>query len=121
MRRTFVIAGVIAAALVTATAMKPYILPGWQDRDESRQLKFSHTKHVKEGGITCDNCHAAAKSSSASDNLRPTHDNCNSCHEEQVTNTCDYCHVDPENIKAFPAPTRDIVFAHAQHLLASLP
>jgi hypothetical protein len=116
MRRTMIVVGAIAAALLTATAMKPYLLPGWQERDESRQLKFSHKKHVKEGGITCDNCHAAGKSTNAADNLRASHDNCNACHEEQVSNTCNYCHVDPENIKAFPAPTRSIVFAHKIHL-----
>ena len=43
----------------------------------------------------CADCHSAAKTSSSSrDHLMPTHESCQSCHEEQIANTCSYCHTD---------------------------
>jgi hypothetical protein len=72
---------------------------------------------VGEAGIACVDCHSAAKTSTlASDNLRSTHENCTPCHEEQITNKCDYCHLTPDNIEATPAPERAIIFSHEKHV-----
>ncbi|MCC6395443.1 MAG: cytochrome c3 family protein [Bacteroidetes bacterium] len=114
-RRYLVFLAVVAVALVTAVAYRPMSQQGWPDFDDSKSLKFSHKTHIQGASIECATCHAAAASSKASDSLRPTHDNCTSCHEEQLTNDCAYCHVDPENIQAAPAPVREIVFSHEQH------
>lgn len=107
---------VIAGALVTAVASKSTAPLSWPDGSDAKRLKFSHRFHVGEAGIACEDCHAAKTSTRASDNLRPGHDNCTACHEEQIGNTCSYCHVDPDNIEAAPSPARRIHFSHEQHL-----
>lgn len=107
---------IVGAALITAVAHRPAPRQGWPAHDDTRRLKFSHKTHVEGASIACADCHAAAKSALASDNLRPNHDNCSSCHEDQLANDCGYCHVDPENIEAAPAPVRDLLFSHQQHV-----
>jgi hypothetical protein len=117
-RRLFLFALIAAAVLATsAVALRPTPQPHWQAPSDSTQLKFSHKLHVESAGIGCETCHPkAATSKLASDNLRSVHENCTSCHEEQVDNKCDYCHKDPENIQVAPAPLRDIRFSHEQHV-----
>lgn len=104
------------AVIVTAVARKSSAPGGWEQSASSTQLKFSHKFHVQEAGVACADCHAAATSASSSDNLRPAHENCQSCHEEQVNEKCDYCHKDPENIAAVPPAVRSIIFSHASHV-----
>lgn len=114
-RKYLVFFAIVTAALVTAVAYRPLHRLEWPDHDDSKQLKFSHATHVQGASIACENCHGAATSEKASDVLRPNHDNCTSCHEEQIGSDCAFCHVDPENIQAAPAPVREIVFSHKQH------
>ncbi|MEW6509641.1 MAG: cytochrome c3 family protein [Bacteroidota bacterium] len=116
-RRTLIIAAlVITGALVTAVARKSTAPPGWPENNDATTIKFSHKFHLTEAGVACTDCHPTGKSSTnAADNLRSTHDNCVSCHEEQINNTCAYCHKDPDNIQAAPAPERTLLFSHAQH------
>lgn len=115
-RRYGVIALVVLAALVTAVARKGGVTGGWEQNKDSLQLKFSHKGHIKDAGVDCEACHNAVKTSKlSSDNLRPNHDNCITCHEEQVNNTCGYCHKDPDNIEAAPPRVRRLTFSHEQH------
>ncbi len=82
-------------------------------------IKFSHKFHVQESGIACADCHVkAAASVLASEGLRPDHTNCESCHAEQIENSCTTCHVgdDPLSYAAKIAPVRELVFSHKQHL-----
>ncbi len=107
-----------AAALLTAVAMKTATTAEWPANSDSLKLKFSHSYHIKEAGIACEDCHKAARTSTlASDNLRASHDNCVTCHEEQVNNKCGFCHVNPDSIEAIAPPVRSIVFSHAQHVV----
>lgn len=116
-RRILFVLVIVAAALFTAVARKESSPRQWPDVNDATRLKFSHAKHITEAGIACLDCHGAAKSSKfSSDNLRSNHDNCTPCHEEQVTNTCGYCHVNPDDIQAAPAVVRDIVFSHEKHV-----
>lgn len=116
-RRTLIILLIIAGGLITAAARKAYVANGWVENDDAKKLKFSHTYHIKDVGVACEDCHKAAKTSKlSSDNLRPTHDNCVSCHEEQINNTCGFCHKDPDNIEAAAAPARAINFSHENHV-----
>lgn len=81
------------------------------------QLKFSHILHAKEQGISCVDCHSKASESLRSfDNLIPVHENCQSCHEEQIENRCSYCHVNPENIIGRSILKRELIFSHKSHL-----
>ena len=105
------------AAVTAAVAFRPTAWTGWPELSDSKQLKFSHKTHLEGAGIGCETCHPGALTSKvASDNLRSVHDNCTSCHEEQVNNQCDYCHKDPENILAAPEHLRQIHFSHEQHI-----
>jgi len=85
-------------------------------------LKFSHQFHLTEAGVTeCTACHAAAPTSKlSSDYLAANHDACVTCHEEQVNDAtqaqCVYCHTDPSDIQATPAPKREVIFSHEQHV-----
>ena len=81
------------------------------------QLKFSHKFHIKDAAVECATCHPAATTSKlSSDNLASTHDQCSTCHQDQVSNECGYCHKDPENIVPRPAADRTVIFSHENHL-----
>lgn len=80
-----------------------------------KALKFSHAFHVGESGMACTDCHAAATSTSLAKGLRAGHDNCTSCHQEQVDGNCGYCHTDPQNIPPVPAGRPELIFSHQQH------
>jgi len=115
-RRYLVFLLIVAAGLITAVAYKPAPRNGWPDRADNKQLKFSHKTHIAGAGVACENCHPAATSKLASDNLRAGHDNCQSCHEEQLGSQCNYCHVDPENIQPAAAAVRELLFSHERHV-----
>jgi hypothetical protein len=114
-RDIILIFSLIAAAVVAVAMREP--LSQWQDeQDHSKSIKFSHTFHIKDQGIACEDCHILAKGSQqASDNILGNHESCKSCHEEQLSNNCAYCHVDPDNIVAIKNPERDILFSHELH------
>jgi hypothetical protein len=116
--KSWIVGLALAGVGVTlAVAHKTTTAGGWPANADSTQLKFSHAYHVGEAGIACTDCHGGAlKSEHASDNLRSTHDNCITCHEDQVNNTCTYCHKDPDNIQAVVPRERDINFSHADHV-----
>jgi c(7)-type cytochrome triheme protein len=116
-RRILIVLCVLAGALLTAVGRRAATVDGWTETNDAKSLKFSHSFHVKDAGVACEDCHGAAKTSTrASDNLRSNHDNCISCHEDQITNACGYCHVNPEAIEAAPSPVRTIMFSHKQHV-----
>ena len=80
-------------------------------------VKFSHQKHIKDIGADCVTCHPGAETSAlSSDNLGAKHENCQSCHEEQVNNDCAYCHTTPDDIQPRFGVHREIYFSHAQHV-----
>jgi hypothetical protein len=115
-RRTLIVALVIAGALFTAIARKSAAPDSWPENSDQTALKFSHALHITQAGVACADCHTGGLTSTTSaDNLRPNHDNCAGCHEEQINNTCNYCHRDTVDIKAVRAPDRTILFSHAQH------
>jgi hypothetical protein len=98
-------------ALTAGTA-----LPDIGEKPES-QLKFSHKFHIKDAAVDCAACHpTAATSKLSSDNLASTHDQCSTCHQDQMSNECGYCHRDPENVVARPVAERVVIFSHEAHL-----
>jgi c(7)-type cytochrome triheme protein len=85
--------------------------------NDEQTLKFSHKMHIKDIGVDCATCHpGAATSKLSSDNLASTHDQCSSCHQDQVTSDCGFCHKNPENIVPRPAVERTVIFSHENHL-----
>jgi hypothetical protein len=92
-----------------------------QSNDTSTTIKFSHRFHVRDAGVACADCHTSAPTSKlASDTLLATHENCKTCHEEQLNSKCVFCHTseDPTTYTTTPLPTRNLVFSHQQHVEA---
>lgn len=90
-----------------------------QSKEQRRTVKFSHRFHVREAGVVCTDCHGAAQTSKlATDNLFATHDNCQSCHEEQMSSKCAFCHTseDQSTYKATELAKRDLIFSHELHV-----
>jgi hypothetical protein len=84
--------------------------------DRSKEIKFSHKYHIKDGGLGCTDCHKDVdKSKAASDNLLPKMATCYTCHDEKTTE-CNKCHVDTTNYKPFDNPEREFRYSHQFHL-----
>lgn len=83
--------------------------------DKKQLIKFSHQKHI-ESGLECSQCHNAETSLKSSDRILPTHDECQSCHEQEINENCSYCHTDDDNQRALPNPIREVMFNHQQHI-----
>lgn len=115
-RRYLIFTLVISGGVILAASVhQPGVRAAHDDQPVS-SLKFSHKFHAAQGVDDCATCHPAAETSKfSSDNLSSTHQECSSCHEEQVDNTCGYCHADPENIQAIPTLAREVRFSHEQH------
>ena len=90
-----------------------------EPQELTQSIKFSHRFHVKEAGVACADCHTeATKSKLSSDNLLSKHDNCQSCHEEQLSSKCTYCHTsdDQSTYTATELPKRNLLFSHEFHI-----
>ncbi len=107
------VVGAIAAVAAVTVPSKTY----WEEVDHSKYIKFSHTFHVKDQGVGCEDCHTAVKTSTlSSDALLGSHESCKTCHEEQISNNCAYCHTTPDNIVPIPRPERELRFSHETHV-----
>ncbi len=114
---------VYIAAIVTATLAMMYtaVTESRQDppTQQAKAIKFSHAVHVEGAGLECSSCHeAAATSKLSSDLLFPKHENCQSCHEEQLSQNCTFCHTsnDPATYMSLSTPKRELLFSHAAHV-----
>ncbi len=88
-------------------------------REGPSSIKFSHKFHVRDSGVACADCHTKASASKlATENLLTTHENCQSCHEEQLNSKCTFCHTsdDPSTYVATELPKRNVMFSHEFHL-----
>jgi hypothetical protein len=82
--------------------------------DKKQVIKFSHQKHL-DAGVDCAQCHSVDSSTSSSDKLLPTHNECQTCHDQEVSETCNFCHL-TEEPQALPNPVREINFNHKLHV-----
>jgi len=81
-----------------------------------RELKFSHRFH-KEQGITCDQCHVNAKTSTTGkDDLLPGHAQCTQCHDVQKTSECTTCHLSQAPKSSARITDYSPKFSHQRHL-----
>jgi Cytochrome c7 and related cytochrome c len=85
--------------------------------DNSKLIKFSHQLHITQVGIDCATCHAAAKSEKSSDKIMPGHDECGTCHSDEISSNCGFCHVNPEKPQALPSPDFEVLFNHKKHVV----
>jgi hypothetical protein len=78
-------------------------------------LKFSHKFHI-EAGTECATCHEDIPGNQElKEKLTPGHDACKSCHEDQLSNDCQFCHYSDTPEKEAAAPVRDLIFSHKRH------
>ncbi|HDP99474.1 MAG TPA: hypothetical protein ENN22_09880 [bacterium] len=79
------------------------------------ELIFSHKYHAEEVGAACTDCHQAAESNLATDNLLPDMESCYNCHDEDEA--CSKCHKDPDNAVEYPRIVDYIAkFPHDKHI-----
>jgi hypothetical protein len=82
------------------------------------RVKFSHKKHVKDAGLECLNCHAAATENNGGGKINhPKMEACKQCHEDAMTgNNCGMCHVSGQSKKPFAVELHHKNFSHQAHL-----
>lgn len=115
----FTLALVAILTVVIGSSLLSTIRADTSQQDRASVIKFPHQLHVTDAGIACADCHVAASASTlSSDNLLPGKPVCESCHAEQLSENCTYCHLsdDTDTYRAFASPERDIVFSHAYHI-----
>jgi hypothetical protein len=86
--------------------------------DQSGRIKFPHATHVEGAGLQCIDCHTTATASKVSgDILLPKKENCQSCHEEQLSKDCRFCHTssDSTSYRRLLTPDRELTFSHELH------
>ena len=103
----------VTVSVVTAS------LDGPIQNSSGSTVKFNHKFHVTDNGIACADCHDKATTSKlSSDNLLAVHENCKSCHEEQLGKNCTYCHTsdDAATYVATQLPKKELLFSHEFHV-----
>jgi len=105
MKRILICAALTALALLRIPAAEAQV----------SELKFSHRLHSEAVGAACTDCHNAAESALATDNLLPDMESCYTCHDREAE--CGLCHSDVDNAKAEPRISAYIAkFPHARHI-----
>ena len=116
MKKNLSIAAVIVVVAGLVLFGRGSVIAGEEGQiDKTQIIKFSHAKHA-EAGAECIQCHKADESVLSSDRMLPTHTECQSCHEQEVNETCNFCHTGDDNMQALPNPVREILFSHKQHI-----
>ncbi len=80
-------------------------------------IKFSHSKHIKDVGMACVDCHTAVVTSSkVTDRLLPSMETCYTCHDKSSTK-CEFCHTssDSTQYRDLFQPGSSVFFSHQQH------
>jgi predicted CXXCH cytochrome family protein len=82
---------------------------------QGSNLSFSHQLHVQEAGASCSDCHDAAGSSKAQDDLLPKSETCFKCHDSK--SECTLCHQDSQHVVLGPRIVSYIdKFSHQAHI-----
>ena len=111
-----IVLSLLVASLALALTLNSLSNKYWSRYDRQMEIKFSHTLHVKDNGIACEDCHVTVKASKlSSDNLLGDHESCKTCHEEQLTDNCLFCHTSQDDIKPVKKPDRELIFSHEVH------
>jgi Cytochrome c7 and related cytochrome c len=104
----------IAALLSISTLIAGKSAPKF---DNSKLIKFSHSKHINDVGAACTDCHTTVTTSTnTTDYLLPTMATCYSCHDQSSTK-CEFCHTSADSttyqdLVQAPSPVH---FSHERH------
>lgn len=121
LKHYFILGFALIAGVIVAVAMREPLTNDGGRVDHSKYLKFSHKFHVDEQGIACEDCHNTVRAStSLSKKLLGDHASCQTCHEEQLTNDCAFCHTTPDDIVPIPHATPELIFSHEIHMAQNL-
>ncbi|HTK81368.1 MAG TPA: hypothetical protein VL633_03680 [Bacteroidota bacterium] len=114
---TAVFLAILLSVLGLALAMDGTSGSGyWKDENYDSGLKFSHKLHVQDRGIGCEDCHTAVKASlHSSDRLIGDHQSCTTCHEEQISTKCAYCHSSIDSVSPAHQVKPELIFSHHSH------
>jgi hypothetical protein len=102
-------------------------------------IRFNHTRHVKELGLTCTTCHEKTRTShDAAESMLPKATRCDACHssdhrdltrvkadpKEQISQ-CAFCHVgykaeDGNRVAELSIPKPNLRFDHAIHVTRNI-
>jgi hypothetical protein len=85
--------------------------------DNSKVIKFSHSKHINDVGVACADCHTAVMTSTKeTEFLLPSMETCYTCHD-QATTKCDFCHTssDSATYRRLVQARSQVFFSHQSH------
>ncbi len=85
--------------------------------DNSKLIKFSHSKHINDVGAACTDCHTTViTSTNVTDYLLPTMSTCYTCHDQSSTK-CEFCHTsaDSTTYQKLVETQSPVFFSHKQH------
>jgi hypothetical protein len=108
----------------------PVIFP-----EQELTIRFNHTRHVKELGLTCTTCHEKTRTShSAAESMLPKATRCDACHGSDhrdltrvkadptdAMGQCAFCHlgysaVDGNRVRQLSLPKPNLRFDHSVHV-----
>lgn len=79
-------------------------------------IKFSHSFHIENATEDCGTCHSkVAESTSLSDTLLPTMDDCSQCHDVEDDKNCSQCHYE-DVLEPLVQKKSEIFFNHKFHI-----
>lgn len=85
--------------------------------DNSKLIKFSHSKHITDVGVACADCHTAVLTSAKeTDLLLPKMETCYTCHD-QASTKCEFCHTssDTTTYQNLVQTNGPVFFSHQHH------
>lgn len=84
--------------------------------DNRTIIKFNHSKHLKDAGAQCTDCHSKAPNSvNALESLIPKKASCANCHDVEDKKECGFCHFEGVYKKLNPTVT-ELHFNHQKHI-----
>lgn len=101
----------VALMLLVPVVLGTLVLGAKPDR-----IKSAHPVHAA-NEVGCETCHAAAASTSGTDNLLPPMETCGGCHDIESDDNCKQCHTNTDEPAVAPRRTSTAQkFPHKTHL-----
>ena len=118
MKTKILYSGILLISLIGLIVGRIFTTAGVARAEEKPKfLKFSHQKHVTEVGVECETCHQEiVASEKLGDRIIPGHPACQSCHEDELSNKCTFCHYSDKPERIAITPIRDLTINHKNHV-----
>ncbi len=111
-KRFYIIVTILAVVFLALVAF--YSNSAVVEEGNKDVIKFSHKTHSEDAD--CTDCHSSVpESTSLTDHLLPTHEDCGGCHDVEDKDECSTCHY--ENVYEPLVQTESkLIFNHKEHL-----